>query len=91
MAVKKTGESKAKKVAGGIAVALALILVGGVCGGLLQHHYNWGAEEKPPVEDSTGGEEKPGRGFDGRRRGKHGGGREPRDPPCGDEACIERV
>lgn len=60
MAVKKTGESKAKKVAGGIAVALALILVGGVCGGLLQHHYNWGAEEKPPVEDSTGGEEKPG-------------------------------
>lgn len=56
MAVKKTGESKAKKVAGGIAVALALILVGGVCGGLLQHHYNWGAEEKPG-EDSTGGGE----------------------------------
>lgn len=59
MAVKKTGESKVKKVVGGIACALALILVGGVCGGLLQHHYNWGAEEKPPVEDSTGGEEKP--------------------------------
>lgn len=59
MAVKKTGESKAKKVVGGIAVALALILVGGVCGGLLQRHYNWG-EEKPSVEepggDSTGGE-----------------------------------
>ena len=59
MAVKKTGESKVKKVVGGIACGLALILVGGVCGGLLQHHYNWGAEEKPPVEDSTGGEEKP--------------------------------
>ena len=57
MAVKKTGESKVKKVVGGIACALALILVGGVCGGLLQHHYNWGAEEKPPVEDSTGGGE----------------------------------
>ncbi len=41
MAVKKTGESKVKKVVGGIAVALALILVGGVCGGLLQHHYKW--------------------------------------------------
>lgn len=59
MAVKKTGESKVKQVVGGIACGLALILVGGVCGGLLQHHYNWGAEEKPPVEDSTGGEEKP--------------------------------
>lgn len=59
MAVKKTGESKVKQVVGGIACALALILVGGVCGGLLQHHYNWGAE-KPPVEDTTGGEEKPG-------------------------------
>ena len=59
MAVKKTGESKVKQVVGGIAVALALILAGGVCGGLLQHHYNWGAE-KPPVEDTTGGEEKPG-------------------------------
>ena len=59
MAVKKAGESKVKKVVGGIACGLALILVGGVCGGLLQHHYNWGAEEKPPVEDSTGGEEKP--------------------------------
>lgn len=58
MAVKKAGESKVKQVVGGIAVALALILAGGVCGGLLQHHYNWGAE-KPPVEDSTGGEEKP--------------------------------
>lgn len=58
MAVKKAGESKVKQVVGGIAVALALILTGGVCGGLLQHHYNWGAE-KPPVEDSTGGEEKP--------------------------------
>lgn len=58
MAVKKS-ESKVKKVVGGIACGLALILVGGVCGGLLQHHYNWGAEEKPPVEDSTGGEEKP--------------------------------
>lgn len=57
MAVKKAGESKVKQVVGGIAVALALILAGGVCGGLLQHHYNWGAE-KPPVEDSTGGEEK---------------------------------
>ena len=50
MAVKKTGESKVKKVVGGIACALALILVGGVCGGLLQHHYNWGAEEKPCVQ-----------------------------------------
>ncbi len=59
MAVKKVGESKAKKVVGGIAVALALILVGGVCGGLLQHHYNWGAEETPPVEETPGGEEKP--------------------------------
>ena len=58
MAVKKTGESKVKQVIGGIACALALILAGGICGGLLQHHYNWGAE-KPPVEDSTGGEEKP--------------------------------
>ena len=46
MAVKKTGESKVKKVVGGIAVALALILVGGVCGGLLQHHYKWGEEPK---------------------------------------------
>ena len=59
MAVKKTGESKVKKVVGGIACGLALILVGGVCGGLLQHHYNWGAEEKPPVEETPGGEEKP--------------------------------
>lgn len=59
MAVKKAGESKVKKVVGGIACALALILVGGVCGGLLQHHYNWGAEEKPPVEETPGGEEKP--------------------------------
>lgn len=59
MAVKKVGESKVKKVVGGIACALALILVGGVCGGLLQHHYNWGAEEKPPVEETPGGEEKP--------------------------------
>ena len=58
MAVKKAGESKVKQVVGGIAVALALILAGGVCGGLLQRHYNWGAD-KPPVEDSTGGEEKP--------------------------------
>ena len=58
MAVKKAGESKVKQVVGGIACALALILAGGICGGLLQHHYNWGAE-KPPVEDSTGGEEKP--------------------------------
>ena len=58
MAVKKAGESKVKQVVGRIAVALALILAGGVCGGLLQYHYNWG-EEKPPVEDSTGGEEKP--------------------------------
>ena len=59
MAVKKAGESKVKKVVGGIACGLALILVGGVCGGLLQHHYNWGAEEKPPVEETPGGEEKP--------------------------------
>ncbi len=59
MAVKKAGESKVKQVVGGIAVALALILAGGVCGGLLQHHYNWGAEEKPPVEETPGGEEKP--------------------------------
>lgn len=58
MAVKKAGESKVKQVVGGIACALALILAGGICGGLLQYHYNWGAE-KPPVEDSTGGEEKP--------------------------------
>lgn len=58
MAVKKS-ESKVKKVVGGIACGLALILVGGVCGGLLQHHYNWGAEEKPPVEETPGGEEKP--------------------------------
>ena len=58
MAVKKAGESMVKQVVGGIACALALILAGGICGGLLQHHYNWGAE-KPPVEDSTGGEEKP--------------------------------
>ena len=64
MAVKKTGESKVKKVVGGIAVALALILVGGVCGGLLQHHYKWGEEEPtveepedPKDEDSTGGTE----------------------------------
>lgn len=59
MAVKKAGESKVKQVVGGIACALALILVGGICGGLLQHHYNWGAEEKPPVEETPGGEEKP--------------------------------
>ena len=62
MAVKKTGESKVKKVVGGIAVALALILVGGVCGGLLQHHYKWG--EEPKVEE-PGGEEKPGEDSSG--------------------------
>lgn len=62
MAVKKTGESKVKKVVGGIAVALALILLGGVCGGLLQHHYKWG--EEPKVEE-PGGEEKPGEDSSG--------------------------
>jgi len=62
MAVKKTGESKVKQVVGGIAVALALILVGGVCGGLLQHHYKWG--EEPKVEE-PGGEEKPGEDSSG--------------------------
>ena len=60
MANKKEGTGK--KVFGGIAVALALILVGGVCGGLLQHHYKWG--EEPKVEE-PGGEEKPGEDSSG--------------------------
>ena len=41
---------------------MALILVGGVCGGLLQHHYKWG--EEPKVEE-PGGEEKPGEDSSG--------------------------
>lgn len=55
MANKKEGTGK--KVFGGIALGLVLILLGGVAGGLLQHHYKWG--EEPKVEE-PGGEEKPG-------------------------------
>ena len=55
MANKKEGTGK--KVFGGIALGLVLILLGGVAGGLLQQHYKWG--EEPKVEE-PGGEEKPG-------------------------------
>lgn len=54
MANKKEGTGK--KVFGGIALGLVLILLGGVAGGLLQHHYKWG-EDEPTVEkpeDPTG-------------------------------------
>lgn len=57
-------EGTGKKVIGGIALGLVLILLGGVAGGLLQHHYKWGEEEPtveepedPKDEDSTGGTE----------------------------------
>ncbi len=60
MASKKEGTGK--KVVGGIALGLVLILLGGVAGGLLQHHYKWGEDEPtveepedPKDEDSTGG------------------------------------
>ena len=55
-------EGMGKKVVGGIALGLVLILLGGVAGGLLQHHYNWG-EDAPTVEepgDSTGDEDSTG-------------------------------
>lgn len=62
MANKKEGTGK--KVIGGIALGLVLILLGGVAGGLLQHHYKWGEDEPtveepedPKDEDSTGGTE----------------------------------
>ena len=62
MASKKEGTGK--KVVGGIALGLVLILLGGVAGGLLQHHYKWGEDEPtveepedPKDEDSTGGSE----------------------------------
>lgn len=42
-------EGTGKKVIGGIALGLVLILLGGVAGGLLQHHYKWG-EDEPTVE-----------------------------------------
>ena len=48
MASKKEGTGK--KVVGGIALGLVLILLGGVAGGLLQHHYKWG-EDEPTVEE----------------------------------------
>ncbi len=48
MANKKEGTGK--KVVGGIALGLVLILLGGVAGGLLQHHFNWG-EDEPTVEE----------------------------------------
>lgn len=38
-----------KKVIGGIALSLVLVLAGGICGGLLQRHFNWG--EDPEVEN----------------------------------------
>ena len=38
-----------KKVIGGIALSLVLVLAGGICGGLLQRHFNWG--EDPAVEN----------------------------------------
>ena len=57
-------EGTGKKVIGGIALGLVLILLGGVAGGLLQHHYKWGEDEPtveepedPKDEDSTGGSE----------------------------------
>lgn len=57
-------EGTGKKVVGGIALGLVLILLGGVAGGLLQHHYKWGEDEPtveepedPKDEDSTGGSE----------------------------------
>lgn len=43
-------EGTGKKVIGGIALGLVLILLGGVAGGLLQHHYKWG-EDEPTVEE----------------------------------------
>ena len=46
MANKKEGT--AKKVISGVALGLVLVLAGGVCGGLLQRHFNWG--EDPEVE-----------------------------------------
>lgn len=49
MANKKDGT--AKKVVGGVALGLVLVLAGGVCGGLLQRHFNWG--EDPAVETPT--------------------------------------
>ena len=57
-------EGTGKKVIGGIALGLVLILLGGVAGGLLQHHYKWGEDEPtveepedPKDEDPTGGTE----------------------------------
>ena len=48
----------AKKVVGGVALGLVLVLAGGVCGGLLQRHFNWGedpAVETPAGETANGG------------------------------------
>lgn len=70
-------EGTGKKVIGGIALGLVLILLGGVAGGLLQHHYKWG-EDEPTVEETGRSERRRSYGRNGNRQR----GRKRREAVC---------